>query len=99
MKFQPINSTVIVALDQTPEKTDSGLYIPDRARLPKATGTVKAIGRGILMMTGQVIPLQVKVGDRVYVTIDAEEVKKIDFDGEACIALPDERMILGVLEG
>ena len=98
MKFRPLNNTVIIALDEGPEKTESGLYFPPNHRLPQATGTVVAIGRGILMASGQITPPQTKVGDRVVAILDIDQVKKIDFDGKPCVCLPDENMILGILE-
>lgn len=98
MQFRPLNNTVIVALDETPEKTAGGLYFPPNARLPQTTGTVMAVGRGILLMTGQIVPPQVKVGDRVLVLVNFDDAKKIDFDGKPCISLPDENMILGILK-
>jgi chaperonin GroES len=97
MQIRPINNFVILKLDETPEKTASGLYIPDKARMPKSTGTVKAVGRGILMMTGHIQPPQLKVGDRVFILVNPEDFKKIEFDGEECVVLPDESQILGIL--
>ena len=97
LKIKPFNNFVIVRLDQTPEQTASGLYIPDRARMPKKTGTVRAVGRGLVTASGAIVPPQAKVGDRVYV-MDVN-LKEIEHDGEVCVILPDEAQLLGAIEG
>jgi len=98
IRIKPFNNFVIVELDQTEEMTPSGLYIPDRARFPKKTGTVRATGRGMVTASGAIVPPQAKPGDRVYV-MDTGNLKQIEHDGVACVILPDETLVLGLVEG
>lgn len=96
--IKPFNNFVIVQLDQAEEKTTGGLYIPERAKFPKKTGTVKAVGRGLVTASGAIVPPQAKPGDRVYV-MDTGNLKQIEHDGVACVILPDETLLLGIVEG
>lgn len=97
IRIKPFNNYVIVELDQTAEMTPSGLYIPERSRFPKKTGTVRAIGRGMVTASGAIVPPQAKPGDRVYV-MDTGNLKEIEHDGVACVILPDETLLLGLID-
>lgn len=99
MKIKPINNFVIVLMDKEKageEQTASGIYIPDRARMPKKTGTVQAVGRGLVTASGAIVPPQCKPGDRVHV-MDTGNLKEIEHDSKACVILPDETLILGIV--
>lgn len=66
IKFKPAGDRVLVQPDSIEEKTASGIIIPDTARKEKPeTGTVVAIGAGKRGDDGKVVPVSVKVGDRV----------------------------------
>lgn len=106
MKIQPFSQYVIIKLDPADEKVgkDSKLFAPGAMLptfdIPKRTGTVKAVGRGLVTASGTIIPPQSKAGDRVYVletmTPQGQKVEnKIEFGGEQCIVLSDESHIIG----
>lgn len=96
-RIQPFNNFVIVKLDPADEKV-GGLYIHPNYRFPKKTGTVRAVGRGLVTASGAIVPPQAQVGDRVFV-MDTGNLKEIEHDGEACVILPDESMLLGKILG
>ena len=98
VRIKPFNNFVIVELDKAEEKTASGLYIPERAKFPKKTGTVRAVGRGMVTASGAIVPPQAKAGDRVWV-MDTGNLKEIEHNGAACVILPDETLLLGLVEG
>lgn len=98
-RIRPLNNFVIVELDKVDEQTAGGLYIPERARLKKQTGTVRAVGRGLVTETGTIVPPQTKPGDRVYVLDPPGGLRQVEHNGVACVALPDEGMLLGIIEG
>ena len=50
---------------QAEEKSESLIALPDSARPKENVGVVVAIGEGIRTQTGELIPLTVKVGDKV----------------------------------
>jgi chaperonin GroES len=47
------------------EKTAGGLYIPDTAKEKPQKGEIVAVGKGRVTEDGKVLPLEVKVGDKV----------------------------------
>lgn len=67
IRFKPAGDRVLVKPDvQEDEKTASGIIIPDSARKEKPeTGVVLAVGPGKRSDDGTVVPVSVKVGDRV----------------------------------
>lgn len=65
MNFQPLHDRVAIELSTQEEKTAGGIIIPDSAKEKPAHGTVVAVGQGATNNNGDIIPLQVKVGDKV----------------------------------
>lgn len=97
MKFRPLNDRVLVeALDQE-SKTKGGIIIPDTAKEKPQQGKVLAVGAGRRAeSTGELIPLDVKVGDTVvYSKYGGTE---ITVDGQDLLILSG-RDVLAVMEG
>jgi len=65
LKLKPIGDKVIVQRLGSAEKSKGGLYLPDTAQEKPQEGKVIAVGTGRLLKNGKVIPLSVKVGDRI----------------------------------
>jgi chaperonin GroES len=65
MKFRPLHDRVLVRRIEQEEKTAGGIIIPDTAKEKPMEGEVIAIGSGTRLEDGKVIPLDVKVGDRI----------------------------------
>jgi len=66
MKLQPLEDRIVVRTAEAEEKTTSGLVIPDTAKEKPQQGEVLAVGPGRRSeQTGEIIPLDVKVGDTV----------------------------------
>ena len=65
MKFRPLHDRVLVRRIEQEEKTAGGIIIPDTAKEKPIEGEVVAIGSGTRLEDGKVIPLDVKVGDRI----------------------------------
>lgn len=89
MKLRPLADRVIVKRMENETKTASGIYIPDNAAEKSDQGEVLAVGPGRISEEGKLVPLTVKVGDRVLfgryggqpVQIDNEELlvmKEVD---------------------
>ncbi len=83
MKLQPLEDRIVVRPSESEEMTASGLVIPDTAKEKPQQGEVLAVGPGRRAEnTGEVIPLDVAVGDKVVyskyggteITIDGEEL-------------------------
>jgi chaperonin GroES len=66
MNLQPLEDRIVVRPSEAEETTASGLVIPDTAKEKPQQGAVLAIGPGRRSeQTGEVIPLDLKVGDIV----------------------------------
>jgi len=66
MSLQPLEDRIIVKPSEAEETTSSGLVIPDTAKEKPQQGEVIAVGPGRRSEhTGEIIPLDVKVGDIV----------------------------------
>ncbi len=82
MAFRPLHDRVLVRRVESEEKTKGGIIIPDTAKEKPQEGEVVAVGPGARDEKGELVPLDVKAGDRVLfgkwsgseVTIDGEEL-------------------------
>jgi chaperonin GroES len=96
MKIRPLQDRVIVKRLEEEEKTKGGIIIPDTAKEKPQEGKVIAVGKGKVTEDGKVIPLDVKVGDRIlFGKYSGTEVK---IEGEEHLIMREED-ILGIIEG
>jgi chaperonin GroES len=65
MKFRPLHDRVVIKRIEAEEKTTGGIIIPDTAKEKPQEGEVIAVGPGGRDESGKLIPIDVKVGDRV----------------------------------
>ncbi|MFC1842374.1 co-chaperone GroES [Candidatus Dependentiae bacterium] len=65
-KIRPLYDRVLIKRVETEDKTQGGIIIPDTAKEKGQIGEVIAVGQGKLSKDGQVTPLQVKAGDKVF---------------------------------
>ncbi len=95
MKFRPLHDRVLVRRIEPDERTKGGIIIPDTAKEKPQEGEIVAAGPGARDESGKLVPLDVKVGDRVlFGKWSGTEVK---IDGEDLIIMK-ESDILGVVE-
>jgi chaperonin GroES len=97
MKIRPLQDRVIVRrLEEAVEKTKGGIIIPDTAKEKPQQGKVIAVGKGKVNEDGKVLPLDVKVGDKIlFGKYSGSEIK---IEGEEHLIMREED-ILGVVEG
>ena len=96
MKIRPLHDRVIVKRKEEERKTASGIVIPDSANTEKPDqGEILAVGAGKKDDNGKLIPLDVKVGDRVLFGKYAGQTVKVD--GEEVLVMREED-IMGVIE-
>ena len=95
MKIRPLHDRIIVKRLEEERKTASGIVIPDTAAEKPDQGEVKAVGKGKKTDDGKIIPLDVKVGDRVLFGKYAGQTVKVDGD-ELLVMREDD--IMGVIE-
>jgi len=65
MKFRPLHDRVLIESLESEEKTAGGIIIPDTAKEKPQEGKVIAVGPGSKTEDGKIVPMDVKVGDRV----------------------------------
>jgi chaperonin GroES len=94
-KIRPLHDRVIVKRIEETEKTKGGIIIPDTAKEKPQEGKVVSVGPGRRLEEGQVIPLDVKAGDKIlFGKYSGSEIK---LDGEEHLILREDD-ILGVIE-
>jgi len=92
--FRPLHDRVVVKRIDAEEKTKGGIIIPDNAKEKPSQGQVVAVGPGGRDEAGKLIPIDIKVGDKVlFGKWSGTEVK---LDG-AELLIMKESDILGVL--
>lgn len=65
MNIKPLHDKVLIKRVDEETKTAGGIIIPDTAKEKPSEGVVEAIGNGFRAEDGKILPMTVKVGDRV----------------------------------
>ena len=95
MSLRPLSDRILVQRVQENEKTKGGIIIPDTAKEKPAEGKVVATGNGRMGEDGKLLPMDVKVGDRVlFSKYGGTDVK---IDGEDYLILRQDD-VLGIIE-
>ena len=92
MRFRPLHDRVVIKRVEEEEKSIGGIIIPDTAKEKPMEGKILAVGPGARNERGELVPLDVKTGDRVLfgkwsgteIKIDGEDyliVKESDIMG------------------
>ena len=94
MKFRPLHDRVLVKRVEEEAKTAGGIIIPDTAKEKPQEGEIVAVGSGARGDDNEIIPLEVKAGDRVlFGKWSGTEVK---IDGEDLLIMK-ESDIMGII--
>jgi len=95
MKVRPLGDRVLVKPLEVEEKKKGGIIIPDTAKEKPQEGKVIAVGKGKITEEGKILPLDVKVGDRIlFGKYSGNEIKIDDED----YLIVKEEDILGIIE-
>ena len=95
MKFRPLHDRVVVRRIEEDERTLGGIIIPDTAKEKPSEGEIVAVGPGGRDEAGKLIPIDLKVGDRVlFGKWSGTEVK---IDGTDLLIMK-ESDIMGVID-
>ena len=95
MKFRPLGDRVVVRRVKEEQKTAGGIIIPDTVQEKPQEGEVISVGPGGRDEAGKLIPIDVKVGDRVlFGKWSGTEVK---IDGQDLLIMK-ESDIMGIIE-
>ena len=95
MHFRPLHDRVVVRRIAADEKTAGGIIIPDTAKEKPMEGEVVAAGPGARNEHGQLVPVDLKAGDRIlFGKWSGTEVR---IDGEEFLIMK-ESDVMGVLD-
>ena len=94
MKFRPLHDRVVVRRVDEDSKSAGGIIIPDTAQEKPMQGEIVAVGNGARGDDNEIVPLDVKKGDKVlFGKWSGTEVK---IDGEDLLIMK-ESDIMGVI--
>jgi len=96
MKFRPLHDRILVRRIESDERTRGGIIIPDTAKEKPQEGEVIATGPGARNDQGEIVALDVQVGDRVL--FGKWSGTEIRLDGEDLLIMK-ESDVMGVIEG
>ena len=96
MKIRPLHDRIIVKRLDEERKTASGIVIPDTAAQKPDQGEVMSVGKGKLTDEGNLVPLDVKVGDRVLFAEHSGQA--VTLQGDELLVMREED-ILGIVQG
>ena len=95
MNIRPLYDRIVVKRIEEQETTRHGIFIPDSAKEKPQEGEVMAIGKGKRLDDGQMVALDVKVGDRIlFGKYSGNEIK---LEGTEYIIMREDD-VLGVLD-
>jgi chaperonin GroES len=95
MNVRPLRDRILVQRLEEEEQRVGGIIIPDTAKEKPQQGKVVAAGTGRVTDEGQVLPLDVKAGDRIlFGKYSGTEIK---LDGEEYLIVREDE-VLGILE-
>jgi chaperonin GroES len=83
--IKPIGSKVLIEPVAAESTTASGLIIPDSAQQAPQEAMVVALGTGKIDSKGDVVPFDVKVGDRVIYSLYGGT--KVSYDGKTYLIM------------
>lgn len=95
MKIRPLHDRVVIKRLEETTQTAGGIIIPDTAKEKPSEGIVEAVGTGLHTEDGKVVPMSVKVGDKVLFGKWSGTEAKID--GVSYLIIKESE-ILGVIE-
>ena len=95
MKMRPLGDKIIVKRVEADDVTAGGIVLPDSAKEKPKRGTVRAVGNGKLLDSGDRSTMQVKQNDQVLFTSYAGTEVKIDGDEYLIMAESD---VLAIVE-
>lgn len=95
MAVRPLQDRILVRREETKKQTEGGIFLPDSATEKPQEGKVVAVGQGKVTPEGNVLALEVKVGDRIM--FGKYSGSEIDFDGETHLIMRQDD-VMAVVE-
>ena len=96
MEIRPLHDRVIVRRVEEKKTTASGLIIPDSSAEKPSRGEIIAVGKGKISAQGDLIPMDVKVGDTVM--FGQYSGSEITVDEETLLVMSEDEIIAVIKE-
>jgi chaperonin GroES len=96
MKIRPLHDRILIKRLEEEQRSQGGIIVPDTAKEKPQQGRVLAVGKGKIMDNGDVIPLDLKTGDKVLFGKYAGTEVKID--GEEHLLMREDDILAVVQE-
>jgi chaperonin GroES len=94
MNIRPLHDRLVVKREAEERKSPGGIVIPDTATEKPVFGKVIAVGKGKILESGEVRPLDLKIGDKIlFGKYSGTEVK---VNGEELVVMREED-VMGVV--
>jgi chaperonin GroES len=95
MKFRSLHDRVVIRRAEGDVKSKGGIIIPDTAKEKPQQGEVVAVGPGLRDKSGNLVPLDVEVGDLIL--FGKWSGTEVTIDGETFLIMK-ETDIMGIVE-
>ncbi|MFN0171556.1 MAG: co-chaperone GroES [Bryobacteraceae bacterium] len=94
MNIRPLYDRIVVKRIEEQETVRGGIIIPDSAKEKPQEAEVVAVGHGKRLEDGKLVPLEVKVGDRIlFGKYSGSDIK---IDGQEYLIMREDE-VLGIL--
>ena len=87
----PLADRVLIKPIEAEESTYGNIVVPDMGKETNTFGEVVSVGDGNFTLTGDKIPTQLKVGDRV--VLPTQGFTKLPFNGEDYLVGPENNVL------
>jgi chaperonin GroES len=95
MTIRPLYDRIVVKRIEDKQQMQGGLHIPDSAKEKPQEAVVTAVGKGKRLEDGTILPLDVKVGDRIL--LGKYSGSEIKVDGQDLLIIREEE-VLGIVQ-
>jgi chaperonin GroES len=89
MNIKPLRDKILVQPKPVDEVSKGGIIIPETAKDSPVEGTVLAVGSGIINRDGELIPLDVSVGDSVLYKKTGQTITEIEQNGDKYLIMSE----------
>lgn len=94
MKFLPLGDRVAIEPESQNDTTLGGIIIPDTSKSKPSKGIIVAVGNGARNQNGDIIPMQLSVGDKIM--FGQWSGSEMDIDGRKYLIMK-ESDVIGVI--
>ena len=91
VKIKPLNDRIVVRPIEVEAVSDGGIHLPGATAEKPHEGIVVAVGKGLILPTGELVPLDVAEGDKVLFGEKAGTTATVD--GEEYLILTGDEII------